>query len=103
VFSSFTFDTVLQFGTTGFSSGLNKTISFDMTKSGLSTALFSNVGLRIQTVGTSTSGGDGSLKIYNDDPSVVPLPGSRLAAARGRRRPRRDAAPGEGGLSLYDH
>ncbi len=86
IFNSFTFDTLLRIGTSGSASGLNTSISFDALLAGLTSADFSAIGLRIQTVGTSPDGGGGSLKIWNDDPTTpapVPLPAGGLLLLTG--------------------
>lgn len=65
-----TFDTIVQIGMMGSSSGLNSMISF--VAEGVSALDAIAVGLRIQTV----SGVDGttSLRLINETPSEVPLP-----------------------------
>ncbi len=76
-FNSFTFDTLVQIGDTGSSSGLNNDLSFNI--AGIMTSDISALGFRVQTV--SGVGSATSLKIINDDPTTppvsdVPLPAS---------------------------
>ena len=76
VFNTFTFDTIVQIGSSGSSSGLNTAISFDI--AGVSAADIDILGFRLQTVTGAGVDADGkpitSLKILNDDPQVIPLP-----------------------------
>lgn len=74
-FNSFTFDTIVQIGDQGSSSGLNTDVSFDI--AGVTAADFLLLGLRVQSVGSAPNGGDGSLKIYSE-PSAIPLPAPAL-------------------------
>lgn len=71
------FDTLFRIGRQGTTSGLNNGFSIDIFKAGISAMNFTVVGFRVQGVSGAdlpTDPTDGSLKIYSDDPSVIPLP-----------------------------
>lgn len=78
------FDVLFEVGTSGAASGLNTTLSFDVNYAGaavLDLLTFSNFGIRTQTVGPAPTGGDGSLKAFNSNPTIPPISAVPLPAA----------------------
>ncbi len=73
LFQNFAFDAVIKIGAPGTASGFNTDISFNILAAGLTSLDFTHVGLRLHGVGVPPDD-EGSLKIINDKPSVIPLP-----------------------------
>lgn len=76
--SALAFDYILKFGGQGSNNGLITSATFQIASAGLTlnSASFTQVGLRIQTLGTPPDGGGGSAKDYNSTPIFTPSGGT---------------------------